>query len=157
MEQLTYEPLDDMHAIRLFTIWGDPEVIRYTNVRFMCTLGEAEARVRMLKQFDVFVVKKDQQVIGIVGCPSIDREKNEYGLFYQFSKEYWGQGIATAAAGWMIDYMKKTYGEVTLFADVLEKNRASEKILRHLGFQKVTEDKNNKQQDEGLHCYRLTK
>ena len=36
-----------------------------------------------------------------------DAEKQSYGLFYQFKKEYWGKGMASVAIQWLVDVMCK--------------------------------------------------
>jgi ribosomal-protein-alanine N-acetyltransferase len=38
------------------------------------------------------------------------------------------------------EFYEKKYGEVTFFADVVVNNIASEKILRHFGFELISEE-----------------
>jgi len=136
---LTYVPLNELHADSLLPIWADEDVIKYTNIKTPCTPEEVRSRITRLKDFDVFVVLQDERVIGVVGCPCIDKEKRQYGIFYQFCKSAWGKGIATAAAKWLLRYMERKYPNPTLFADVVVDNVASEKILNQLGFQLASE------------------
>ncbi len=145
MEELTYTPLDDAHANGLLSIWSDADVIRFTNIKEPCTLEEVKHKIRVLKDFDVFVVSNANGFIGIVGCPCIDKAKSQYGLFYQFCKLSWGQGYATAATKWLLRYMKKKYGNITFFADVVVENIASEKILKRFGFKFIS-------QEDGFKC-----
>lgn len=135
MSGLRYENLDICHSKDLLNIWADADVIKYTNMKLPCTLEDAEHRIGILKNSDVFAVIQKGQLIGIVGCPAIDREKMQFGLFYQFCKSSWGQGNATAAANRLLEYMKNKYKNATLFADVAVDNFASEKILQKLGFE----------------------
>lgn len=136
---LTYCPLNEEYADRLLPIWADEDVIKYTNIQSPCTLEGIRSRINRLKFFDVFVVIEDESVIGVIGCPCIDKEKSQYGIFYQFCKAAWGKGIATAAAEWLLHYMGEKYPNVTLFANVVVDNVASERILNRLGFQQVSE------------------
>lgn len=121
-------------------IWADEDVIRYTNIKKPCTLVEIKDRVSVLKNFDVFVVFKGEGVIGIIGCPCVDSEKSEYGVFYQFCRSSWRKGYATQETEWLLNFMREKYGKVTFFADVVVNNIASEKILSHFGFQFISEE-----------------
>lgn len=140
MDELKYQHLDDFHREGLLDIWTDPDVIRYTNMRLPCTADDVAHRVEILKPWDTFAVIKDEQLIGIIGCPPIDMTTLQFGLFYQFCKSSWGKGIASIATKWLLDYMKEKYKGAALFADVVVDNVASEKILLKYGFQKISEE-----------------
>lgn len=103
-------------------------------------MDEVTSRIRRLKAHDVFAVIADGAVVGIVGCPCVNKTAGQYGLFYQFRKSAWGRGNASAAAGWMLRYMGRKYGAAVLFADVIPENAASEKILRNCGFELISEE-----------------
>lgn len=140
MGELKYQPLDDTFAEALLNIWSDEEVIKYTNIKKSCTLSEIKDRINTLKDFDVFIVSNKDGVIGIIGCPYIDKEKLQFGLFYQFCKSSWGKGYATKSTKWLLEFMREKYDEITLFADVVHDNVASEKILRYFGFKFISEE-----------------
>lgn len=140
MSDLTYQPLSDFHLDRLLPIWSDEDVIKFTNIQSPCTLEDVRSRINRLKDFDVFVVIQNKNVIGIIGCPCIDKEKSQYGIFYQFGKSAWGKGIATASTEWLLQIMEHKYPNATLFADVVVDNVASEKILNRFGFKLVSEE-----------------
>lgn len=138
--ELIYQPLSQDHSEGLLSVWGDREVIKFTNVKEPCTLEEVKERVEILRQFDVFTVLREDRVIGIIGCPCVDPEKKIFGIFYQFSRESWGQGVAAKSAKWLVGYMRETYGTPTLLADVVADNIASEKILQSLRFERLPQD-----------------
>lgn len=140
MSELQYKNLDICHAKDLLKIWADANVIKYTNMKLPCTLKDVENRIKIFMPADVFVVIQNRQLIGIIGCPPINKEKLQYGLFYQFCKSSWGQGNATVATKWLLDYMKQKYKKATLFADVVVDNVASEKILQKFGFEQFSEE-----------------
>lgn len=140
MSELKYQALDDCHKESLLAIWADQNVIRYTNMELPCTLDDVEKRIEIFKLFDVFAVFQDEHLIGVIGCPPINQEALQFGLFYQFCKSSWGQGNASIATEWLLDYMKQNYKGVTLFADVVIDNVASEKILQKFGFQQISEE-----------------
>lgn len=133
--ELKYQLLQEGHADLLGSIWADPDVILYTNIKQPLALDEVMERIKVLKVFDVFVVYDQSGAVGILGCPCIDKEKSQYGLFYQFCKSSWGKGYATKAAKWLLDYMRERYPRATILAEVVVDNVASEKILRNLEFE----------------------
>jgi len=49
-------------------------------------LEDIENRIEIFRPLDVFVVIQNGELIGIIGCPPIYKEKLQYGLFYQFCK-----------------------------------------------------------------------
>ncbi len=140
MKELKYETLKESHANDLSSIWADKDVIQYTNIKKPCTLIEIIERIKVLKDFDVFVVSNENGLIGIIGCPCVDKEKSQYGVFYQFCKSSWGKGYATQATEWLLNFMREKYDKITFFADVVVNNVASEKILRHFGFEFISEE-----------------
>lgn len=140
MSKLIYQALDGTQAESLLPIWSDEEVIRYTNIKSPCSLDEVMDRISRLKKFDVFTVLRDGEVIGIIGCPCVDQESGQYGLFYQFRKSAWGQGNATEAVKWLLEFMQQKHPRATLLADVAVDNIASEKILKKYGFELISEE-----------------
>ncbi|MFV0516593.1 MAG: GNAT family N-acetyltransferase [Aminipila sp.] len=140
MDELKYQVLDYCHQEGLLGIWTDPDVIRYTNMRIPCTVADVKQRIAIFKDLDVFAVIKQERLIGIIGCPPINKATLQFGLFYQFSKSSWGKGNASIATKWLIDYMKQKYKDVILFADVVVENVASEKVLQKLGFHQISEE-----------------
>lgn len=140
MEKLIYEPLGIRHANALAAIWSDEAVIRFTNIRKPCTSAEILEKIQIFQAFDTFAVCCGENLIGVIGCPLVNQTKAEYGVFYQFCKSSWGRGYGTRAVEWLLGYMRKKYGNITFSADVAAENVASEKILRRLGFQFVSEE-----------------
>ncbi len=135
MEQVCYRPLKPEDAPALYALWSDWEVIRYTNVEKSCTLEEVQGRLAALRDHETFAVERQGELIGILGCPAVDRTQGTYGLFYQFRRDCWGRGYATAGVAWLLEYMHSRYGAITLYADVVEENTASVRILQRFGFQ----------------------
>ena len=147
MGRLTYERLDEKHCEDLKLIWADEAVIKYTNVKKPCTPEEIKERVERLRPFDIYCMYDGEMFIGILGCPAISREKGEYGVFYQLKKAAWGKGYGEEAATWLIETMRKQYGRITFYADVVTLNVASEKILKKLGFCLVSKEQDAFERD----------
>lgn len=55
-------------------------------------------------------------------------------MFYHFRKQSWGQGFATAATEWLLNFMRNKYATAAILAEVVADNAASEKILQNFGF-----------------------
>lgn len=157
MNELKYQRLNESHANDLLSIWSDEDVIRFTNIKEPCTLQEINERIQILKSFDVFVVSNREGVIGIIGCPCIDKTKSQYGVFYQFRKSSWGKGYATMATEWLLNLMREKYADSTFYADVVVDNAASEKILKRFGFNCISEEEGFERNGVKMkiHNYRL--
>lgn len=134
MPILQYQPLDMQHLHDVQRLWTDLAVIQYTGAPEPCTEEQAQYKLHQLCQSDAFAVFHQDCLIGVVGCPCINKQTLEFGLFYQFIPAVWGQGCATTAVQWLLNRMKQTYGNPILYADVIPQNKASEAILMHFGF-----------------------
>lgn len=93
---LTYIPFDKLSYSweeDLTSIWSDSEVLKYTNINSPLSHEEIHKRVERFKTHDVFAVFEDKKLIGVIGCPAINKEKHEFGIFYQFKKSSWGKNM----------------------------------------------------------------
>ncbi len=140
MNSLRYEPLRQYHNDALTSVWCDEDVIRYTSIGTPCTRKEVETKCSLLQDHDVFAIFRGNDFLGIVGCLRMDCKKKLFGLFYQLRKSAWGQRNGTEAVGWLLNFMRKKYSRFILVADVIVDNIASEKILKHYGFQLISEE-----------------
>ncbi|MEA4972397.1 MAG: GNAT family N-acetyltransferase [Candidatus Metalachnospira sp.] len=147
MSGLEYEKLKKEHTDSLLSLWGDKDVIRYTNIKEPCSFEDTEDRISRLAVFDVFVVKFNGDIAGVIGCPAVDRNAHKFGVFYQFKKQYWNKGIATESVEWLLGYMKVKYVDAVLYADVVTDNSASEKILKNFGFSLISTAENEFERD----------
>jgi len=139
MESLIYAPLCQVQPESLLPIWGDPEVIRYTGITKPCTVADIRAQQRTWAKADVFAVQRGKEIIGVVGCYRTSFLKAEHRIFYVFQKAVWGQGYATAATRWLLEFMFQKYRRCTIFTNIITDNVASEKLLQKLGFSCLSE------------------
>ena len=142
--ELTYEPLSFVHLSEIAKLWADEEVIKYTNIKSPCSMEESRKRMEVfldnqkdLEVPTIFAVIKEGEVCGVAGCPVIDKDTGEFGFFYQISRSEWKKGIGGESAGWILDYMNENFSPLTLYADAIEKNVASIKILERLRFEQT--------------------
>lgn len=137
---LEYEKISEVYDNDLLEIWSNEEVIKYTNIKNQCTLEDTRKRIVRFQSHDVFVVIHNKKAIGVIGCPCVNKDKCEFGIFYQFNQDVWGRGIATESVKWLMNYMKNKYINFTIYADVISDNIASVKILNSFGFTWLNDD-----------------
>lgn len=135
------EPLSMAHLPEAERLWGDPDVIRYTNIPAPCGPAEAAQRLECLLACQaslpgptIFAVLRDGGFCGIAGCPPVDAAQSRFGLFYQLLPEVWGQGIGETAARMALDALCRLFPSAAVYADAAAENTASIRILEHLGF-----------------------
>ena len=136
---LYYEPLQQKHSRELLPIWSDIDVIRYTGIEEPCTLKQIQQRITLLEGQDTFVLRRERDVMGVLGCPCIDKAKKQYGFFYHLRKDSWNQGYGSLAAAWLVQHMQEQYQTAVLLAEVISDNKASERILCKLDFELIGE------------------
>lgn len=142
MNRLSYCPVSWAHIDVMAQLWAAPEVIRYTAVETPCSPGQSRLRLEALLQGQeglpfptLYLVSCNEEACGVVGCPPIGRDRKKFGLFYQFLPQFWGKGIGEEAVAWLVNQMRGRYPKASLFADVVEQNTASLRIMEKLGFE----------------------
>lgn len=76
----------------------------------------------------------DDLLVGTAGFHTVSAENRTAELAYDLSPEFWGQGIATAAAGELVRWAHECAGIIRVQATVLDSNTRSSKVLLRLGF-----------------------
>ena len=71
--------------------------------------------------------------IGIVLQPDVHRYSAEIGFW--IGESYWGKGLMTKAVDWMVNYCFESLHLKRIFADVVDYNLASKKVLQKCGFE----------------------
>jgi [ribosomal protein S5]-alanine N-acetyltransferase len=143
-------------AEALAPMYADPEVMRYVGDGRTLTRADTERSVRrMIERWDAdgfglftTVRKEDEAVIGRVGLlvwntdtwePTTRAEAaeapSEVEVGYTLGKPFWGQGLATEAAGAVRDYALGELGADRLIALIIHGNTASENVARKLGLE----------------------
>ena len=99
------EPLTAAHLDGAAALWGDPAVIRFTNVERPLDRDGAAERLELLLAGQrglpgptVFAVRWDGRFCGLAGCPPVDAAAGVFGCFYQLLPAFWGRGAGRAAA-----------------------------------------------------------
>jgi ribosomal-protein-alanine N-acetyltransferase len=153
------------HKYGIYKIWSNYEVIKYTYAPLVKEISESEERIKMIldkysekNHTSNFTIFYEEEIIGAAGCPTVDFNKGEYGLFYQLNQDYWGKGFGYEVAKALVNYMFAESNAKILLADAVTVNLGSIKILEKIGMEKikVEEDgfKNNGQELDKYH-YKL--
>jgi ribosomal-protein-alanine N-acetyltransferase len=93
------------------------------------------ALVKSQKIVTTFCIETDGKMVGSIGFTlkeDVYRKNAEIGYFV--GEDYWGQGIATEAIRQMVDYIRKKFDVVRIYAEVFEYNKGSMRALEKNGF-----------------------
>lgn len=137
----TWTPDDLPLAI---TLWGDPKVTAWlTRPHSSAEIRERLAHeIRQAEEFDiqywpVFLLASGEHV----GCAGLrPKAKNLLELGYYLKPAFWGSGLASEAAATVANYAFTRMEAETLFAGHHPANRASQRILEKLGFERSGEE-----------------
>jgi len=96
--------------------------------------GQADKRARGEEY--VFAIEHDGEVIGAVGLERRSHTRRDiYEIGYWIAEEWWGQGLASEAAGRVVRYAFDELGVTRLTSGHFDENPASGKVLAKCGFQ----------------------
>jgi ribosomal-protein-alanine N-acetyltransferase len=137
LRRLLPEDLDALYAL-----YRDPEIRRYFPEG---TLTYAETREELewflyghprRPELGLWatIYKETGAFIGRCGLlPWTIDGREEVEVAYLLDKAYWGQGLATEAAGAIADYAHNTFGLKRLICLIDEENRASQRVAEKIG------------------------
>ena len=89
-------------------------------------------KIKNDKETTYFAIEKDNKFIGPI---AIDLEDNATAMFgYWLDERYWGEGIITKAIEEVINYAQKRFSIRKFYADIIDNNVGSRKVLEKNGF-----------------------
>jgi RimJ/RimL family protein N-acetyltransferase len=121
-------------------LWGDPQVTELIGGPF--TYEEVRARLANeihqleewhIQYWPIFLLEGDQHV-GCAGLRPYSLNMREREIGFHLRPASWGQGLATEAAGAVVEYAFDTLGVEFIFAGHHPLNKASSHVLGKLGF-----------------------
>lgn len=124
------------------SLWGDPEVIRFVDVRSKLTDAEVKEifekylaldRESAISYWPIFL-RSDGEFVGCCGLRPHGDEKDIYETGFYIRSRYWRQGFAEEAACAVIRYAFEILRVKALKAGHNPKNAGSRRILEKLGF-----------------------
>lgn len=133
---------DDAGA--LYTIFSDPEVMRYWSTPPLTDPREARAMIDEIHEHfrrrDLFkwgvARREDDLVIGTCTLAHIDPQNRRAEIGYALAREHWGRGYIREALMALIDFAFESLNLHRIEADVDPRNAASVRVLEHFGFQR---------------------
>ena len=131
---------DDADAV--FTLFSDPDVMRYWSRPPMTVRAEAEGLIDEIGEsfstrsgFNWMVVQPDDDaVIGTVALFRFEPRHRRAEIGYSLRSDHWGRGLAAEAVTVMLDWAIRTLGLHRVEADIDPRNEGSRKLLERLGF-----------------------
>ncbi len=103
------------------------------------SIEHARAWIQHVKEHESktrFVIAYENEAIGEIGfVVQLDVHRYTAEIGYWLSENHWGKGIMGKAISWVSEYAFNDLGMVRLFADVVEHNTGSCKVLEKCGFQ----------------------
>jgi len=141
-ERLCFRPFTVDDLDNLYNLYNSPDVRKYFSEG---TPNREETRKELTwiieecspkYGFGLWstIHKTTGRFIGRCGLCPIDVEGHtEIEVVYMFSKEHWGQGLATEAAGAILRYGSEEKGLKRLICVINPENRASSKVAEKIG------------------------
>ncbi|MFN3365181.1 MAG: GNAT family N-acetyltransferase [Exiguobacterium mexicanum] len=141
-ERLRLRQLDVTDAERLFTIFSDPDVLRYYGMEPHASISETEQMLTgMLEGIESgavmrwgIVTTETSDLIGTIGFHNRAPRHRRAEIGYEIHPDYWRHGYATEALQAAISYAEQTGEMDRIGAIVFTENIASQQMLEKNGF-----------------------
>ena len=125
-----------------FKLFNDPDWIKFISDKNLKSIEETEKYLEniLLKNlqlgglgFFTVILKETKKPIGT--STALQRDKVEYiDIGYGFLPEGRGKGYATEATKLIIEYVRNKFQQEKVLAFTMPQNKASQKLLKKLGF-----------------------
>ena len=140
-ERLILREFRESDAEDLYEYAHDPEVGPNAGWKPHESLDESRGVVKnFIQSGEVWAIedKASHKVIGSIGLHKRERECEPFDreLGYVLSRDYWGRGLMTEAAGRIVQYAFDN-GMKTLLVSHFDGNDRSRRVIEKLGFSKV--------------------
>ncbi|MFM9850163.1 MAG: GNAT family N-acetyltransferase [Hyphomicrobiaceae bacterium] len=117
---------------------GDWDIARMTAlIPHPYSLAHAQAFIAAVDDANTFAIERDGALVGCCGARPVSDSTYEIG--YWVGKPYWGQGIATEAAGALIAHLRAREPGCVIAISHMAENEASARVIRKLGFRRTGE------------------
>lgn len=140
LREVTPDDFDDIHEYAT-----DPEVIRYMNWgpnTRRVTRSVLNGWIKDQRRWPRRIVnmaahhKADDRMIGAVRFAVIDPKSLTCDFGYSFNRAYWNRGLATEAAGALVDLAFERLGMRRVFATCDARNTGSWRVMEKLGMRR---------------------
>lgn len=145
-ERLYYREILPTDDKAMFALDSDPEVHRYLGNNPVTTIEQSREYIKNIRQqyqdngigrMAVFI-KETDEFIGWAGLKlehNVDGHAQFYDVGYRFIKKYWGNGYATEAALFFVDYGFNELKLEKIVGCAMVKHSASRGALEKAGLQ----------------------
>jgi [ribosomal protein S5]-alanine N-acetyltransferase len=146
--KITIEPICIDHASDVQRLAADPAIAEMTRIPYPYpadgAIGFIEKSVegRTNGTDFVFAIKEDGIVAGVCGLHCHDENRSSFELGYWIGRPYWGKGIATEAVSQLVTCALTSLQLSNLYAECLERNVASQRVLEKNWFRPVSRRQN---------------
>jgi [ribosomal protein S5]-alanine N-acetyltransferase len=127
-------------------LWADPDVTRFIGgpqspaaVKKRLRAETETMTAHGLQYWPIFMLA-DGTPVGCAGLRPYRLEERIYELGFHLRPAYWGQGLATEAAGAVVTFAFETLSAAALFAGHHPANATSRRVLEKLGFRFTHEE-----------------
>ncbi|MFJ2987592.1 GNAT family N-acetyltransferase [Collimonas sp. NPDC087041] len=142
--RLILRPLQESDAAALFTIFSDPEVMRYWSTVPWASIDVAHELIAndiVAHQEGRYLrlgmqTQADNHLIGMCSLFAIDSQNLRADLGYGMGSTHWGNGYMHEALTTFVEHAFEAFNLRRLEADIDPRNAASAKTLERLGFVK---------------------
>ncbi|PEA54422.1 GNAT family N-acetyltransferase [Bacillus pseudomycoides] len=143
-ERLILRELIEDDAQRILNCFSNEDVLRYYGQNPLTDLEQVK---HIIKNFSNnykekrgikwgIQIKETEGIIGTIGFHDWSTEHKKAEIAYAFLPEYWGKGYATEVVKQVTTYGFHELNLTRIGAVVFTENKASNVLLRKLGFQK---------------------
>lgn len=137
-QHLRLRPLTAADAPEIARLAGDWDIARMTAlIPHPYTLADAQSFIAAVDDENTFAIERGGALVGCCGARSASGSTYEIG--YWVGKPYWGQGIATQAAGALIAHLRAREPGCIITISHMAENEASARVIQKLGFHRTGE------------------
>lgn len=125
---------ETLEELQLWLPWARPGHTRSDSRRYLASVRTARNR-RSGYEFAITDLR-DETMLGMVSLHRIDWMRRSAGIGYWVRRSAWGKGIATEAAGSVLDLGLRRLGLNRVEVHVALENRASQRVAEKLGLER---------------------
>ena len=145
MDKISLEPVTLRHAEDIQRLASDPLIVETTALPSPYPANGARTWIEELleprrkngQEFAYAVKREDGMFLGVCGFNRVPVDKARVEIGYWIGVPYWGRGYATEACRQALNLAFSTMGFQSLYAPILARNKASQRVLEKLGFRHI--------------------
>ncbi|KAA0964806.1 GNAT family N-acetyltransferase [Sporosarcina sp. ANT_H38] len=141
-QRLRLAEVEPEHATALFTIFANPEVVKYYGMDPMFELAQAEKIIGHFKSTYetkrgmrwAIIIKDGNQFVGTIGLNNLALGMKKAEVGFEIHPDFWRSGITSEALHAVLDYSFEELGLHRMGAVTFPANGASIGLLKKNGF-----------------------